>query len=167
MKFDDIVSQSWFKVMSMRLQGLVKQSLELYAESMMKPVNSVNDYGYVVFPVAKAYEGFLKEYFYQIGLITENMLKADHFRLGKALNPDLPIKYRDDGWVYDDISHTCGEEVAEVLWQAWKQGRNEVFHYDYMADDGVTLIEAEQKLTTIFGAMELVERCGVYLKQDE
>jgi hypothetical protein len=167
MNFEQINTFHWYSILSARVRLLVDESLDLYLQFRSKGQDQAKDYGFVVFPAAKAYEGFLKEYFFQMGLISEGMLRSDHFRLGKALNPDLPLRYRDEDWLYDDLIKACGEEVAEGLWRAWKEGRNQVFHYDYNAEDGLTLTQAEEKLQSLFTAMQMVEKCGSRQRKEE
>lgn len=48
----------------------------------------VSDYSYLVFTFAKAYEGFLKHLFLDLGLIHEEDFYGDDIRIGRILNPD-------------------------------------------------------------------------------
>lgn len=79
---------------------------------------SVSDYSFLVFNFSKAYEGFLKLLFLRMGLIRKREYEGDHWRVGKALSPNMHQ-------VYDRL----GPEMAERLWQTWKRGRNSVFHF--------------------------------------
>ncbi len=89
-----------------------------------------SDYSFVIFPFAKVYEGFLKKLFFQIGAISENQYNSDHWRVGKALNPQLEKELRHEESVYDRILNLPGGIIlADALWKAWKEGRNMVFHY--------------------------------------
>lgn len=90
----------------------------------------LHDYSFIVFPLAKAYEGFLKKWLFINHLIDENDYLSDHFRLGKALNPSIEKKFRGHDYVYDRIVANCSDpHLADRLWDAWKQCRNLVFHY--------------------------------------
>lgn len=113
------------------------------------------DFGYIVFPLAKAYEGFLKQVFYDLGLINRQQFAGEHFRIGKALNPNLPVRYR-SGWVYQEMVETCkGEELPLHLWEAWKHARNQVFHYfPGKLADAVTLPRARDLVMELSTAME-------------
>lgn len=115
-----------------------------------------NDYSFVVFPFAKVYEGFLKEFFYKIGAISEQQYHSDHWRVGKALNPQLEKELRHTESVYDRLVTRCngGTEVAETLWQAWKQGRNQLFHYFPGHYQPLSLAEARSIISEIKQAME-------------
>lgn len=89
-----------------------------------------NDYSFMVFPFAKVYEGFLKKLFFEIGAIDEHAFRNDRFRIGRALNPQLEKDLRHDESVYDRIADLCGgSELPELLWKAWKRGRNKIFHF--------------------------------------
>ncbi len=90
--------------------------------------DGISDYSFLVAPIAKAYEGYLKDFFLKIGLIDNNMYKSDRFRVGKALNPSLRYKRFS---IYQKLAKLDdqGEELAEILWDAWKEGRNETLHF--------------------------------------
>ncbi len=87
----------------------------------------ISDYSFIVFPFAKAYEGFLKKFLWDIGLITEDDYYGDEIRIGRLLNPN----YEDNSSVYGKVCGRSkdGKAVAQKLWDAWKRGRNTVFHY--------------------------------------
>jgi hypothetical protein len=90
--------------------------------------DSVSDFSFLVAPIAKAYEGFLKGFFLKLGIISPQDYESDRFRVGKTLNPSLRYKRFS---VYQKLADydEKGEELAETLWDAWKFGRNEIFHY--------------------------------------
>jgi hypothetical protein len=86
------------------------------------------DYSFLVFPYAKAYEGFLKQLFLDVGFISHLDYISDHFRLGKFLSPHLIVKL-DGRSLYLKIQQQSGDELAEKIWGVWKKERNEIFHY--------------------------------------
>ncbi len=88
----------------------------------------INDYSFLVAPMAKAYEGYLKDFFLRIGLIDKVTYTNDRFRVGKTLNPSLRYKRFS---IYQKLAEIddSGEELAELLWDAWKKGRNETLHF--------------------------------------
>ncbi|MBU4210748.1 hypothetical protein KKC08_02860 [Patescibacteria group bacterium] len=90
--------------------------------------DDIHDYSFIVASAAKAYEGHLKYFFLKINLIDKRVFSSDRFRVGKALNPSLRYKRFS---IYQKMSDmdSSGEELAEILWDAWKRGRNEIFHY--------------------------------------
>ncbi len=87
----------------------------------------ISDYSFIVFPFAKAYEGFLKRFFWDVGLITEEEYFGDEIRVGRLLNPN----YEDNTSIYKKVcGHVKGsKDIPKRLWNAWKRGRNAVFHY--------------------------------------
>ena len=94
----------------------------------LKINDSISDFSFLVSPIAKSYEGYLKDFFLKIGIISNQEYESDRFRVGKTLNPSLRYKRFS---VYQKLSDydDRGEELAEILWDAWKFGRNEIFHY--------------------------------------
>ena len=113
-----------------------------------------HDYSFVVFPAAKAYEGFLKKLFLDLNFITEEDYYGKHFRIGKALNPSLPREYRRKG-VYDKIVKYCqGESLADKLWEAWRLSRNLTFHWFPNEKNALTLAEAGQRVDMIISVID-------------
>lgn len=111
--------------------------------------SSVSDYSFVVFPFAKVYEGFLKKLFLQIGAITEKQYNSDHWRVGRALNPQLETNLRHES-VYDHLN----PQTAEVLWQAWKNGRNQIFHFWPGKNEPLSFEKAKVIINQLKNAME-------------
>lgn len=114
--------------------------------------NHINDYSFVVAPAAKAYEGYLKDFFLKLDIIDQYNYESDRFRVGKTLNPSL--RYRRFS-IYKKLAdlHQDGEELAEKLWTAWKQGRNEIFHYFPKNIKKLTREEAETRVNLILKAI--------------
>lgn len=90
---------------------------------------TISDYSFVVFPAAKAYEGFLKLFFWRMHLISDQEYQGRGWRVGRSFNPDIPRRFRDDDWIYDDVQQLCNPELAGHLWQMWLDGRNHLFHF--------------------------------------
>ena len=122
-----------------------------------------HDYSFVVFPAAKAYEGFLKKVFLDMKFITNEDYHGKRFRIGKALNPFLEKEYRNSESVYDKLVKYCrglpagrqGKELADKLWEAWTQGRNTVFHWFPDEKRAISFQEAEEKIKLIISAMDM------------
>ncbi len=91
--------------------------------------SSFHDYAFMVFPMAKAYEGFLKHYFVHLGILNDSHFRSRHFRIGRSFNPDLTKNLRDEVWLFDDVANHCGNELAREMWNMWVEGRNHTFHY--------------------------------------
>lgn len=144
------------------IKQLINQSLHLL-ESASTSTLSLSDYSYVVFPLAKAYEGFLKQLLFQLDLIPKHQLEGRHFRIGRSLNPDLPPKFKDDSWLFDDLERhfsKLGDDLlARDIWQAWSRGRNKLFHYFHNQENLISLPDAQSRidfiLNTIIRAHEL------------
>lgn len=119
----------------------------------------VQDFAFIVFPLAKAYEGFLRDYFFQAGLISSHDYEGKHYRIGRSFNPDLPPRLRNEWWIYDDVERMCSPEVARQMWQAWIDGRNHLFHYYPHEKYELTYEEAVQRVWQLIEAMEAALAC--------
>lgn len=109
------------------IKGLIQDGEHLLIECHSLS-GKVSDYSYLVFPFAKAYEGFLKRFFLDLGLIKEDEFYSDDIRIGRVLNPIfMKKKYS----VYSKLkkAELADPEMPQQLWEAWTRGRNQVFHY--------------------------------------
>ena len=132
-----------------------QQNLITDVETTLNKVDSnynIHDYSFFVAPIAKAYEGFLKDFFLKIGIISDSDYESERFRVGKTLNPSLRYKRFSVFQKLADI-HENGEELAENLWTAWKFGRNEIFHYFPNNSKDLTIDEAKERIEMILKAM--------------
>ena len=116
----------------------------------------------MVFPAAKAYEGFLKKLFLDLKFITEEDYYGKHFRIGKALNPSLPKELKREG-VYDKVVQYCqGHTLADDLWNTWRLSRNLVFHWFPDEKNTITLPEAGERIEMIIAAIdEAFKECKI------
>jgi hypothetical protein len=154
-------------ILDKHLMELMRQTLYLMEREARQPVVAeIVDYGFLVFSGAIVYEGFLKRFLYTLGLISATQLRSDNFRIGKALNPDLPERYRDDAYVYTHVEQLCSRKVAVHLWEAWKFGRNQVFHYDFLGKKNISFEQAEERLARFFEAMIAAAQCEKQIKRD-
>ena len=105
---------------------------------------------------------FLKDFFLKIGIINDNDYSSDRFRVGKTLNPSLRYKRLS---VYQKLSDfdQKGEELAETLWDAWKFGRNEIFHYFPDSYRNLSKNEAEDRINLLLRA---IIKASVFLEQN-
>lgn len=120
----------------------------------------ISDYSFLVSPISKAYEGFLKDFFLDLKVIDEFSYKSDRFRVGKTLNPSLRYKRFSIYQKLIDLDDK-GEELAEILWNAWKYGRNEIFHYFPNALKNLDRNEAEERIHLVLSA---IIKAGQFLK---
>ena len=113
-----------------------------------------DDYAFIIFPAAKAYEGFLKKMFLDLGFITKEDYFGKHFRIGKSLNPSLPKEIRSQE-VYGKIVNYCGgKDLAENLWETWRVCRNLTFHWFPNEKNAVTFEEAVDRVNMIISAID-------------
>lgn len=139
------------------MRDLMKSSFTLLEREKqhVEHGNSANhDYSFVVFPAAKAYEGFLKKLFFELKLITKQQYLGDRFRIGKSLNPHLAKRYQWD-WVYGRLVNYChGEALPIKMWETWKRGRNRIFHYFPDHHEFIDLAQAEELIQALIDSME-------------
>lgn len=152
----DITHQAWFSYLSIDQQNLATTAYALLEQGERE---QVSDYSYVVFPMAKAYEGFLKKYFFELGLISMQTYESRRFRVGRAFNPDLNSTQQDDLWIFDDVARMCGLALAREMWDAWIECRNQVFHYFPLQNRALSLAQADAKLQQLASVMEGAIRC--------
>lgn len=132
---------------------LLHEGLNLLRNARADTQGNFKDYSFVVFPFAKAYEGFLKQVFLDAHYITRRDYYSQYFRIGKVLSPNL-VRRLGNQSVYKKIHDRHGAELSEKIWQTWKKGRNEVFHYFPHNLHSLTFNEAEKIVLNILQTME-------------
>jgi hypothetical protein len=157
---EQLEERPWWNYLGEDLQKLIGTSefilsaVESWGGDLPGGRREFHDYSFVVFPAAKAYEGFLKKMFLDLGLITQDDYFGKHFRIGKALNPSLPVGLRNQG-VYDKlVKHCQGHELADKLWDTWRLSRNLVFHWFPNEKNAIDLPEAGRRVEMIIGAID-------------
>lgn len=125
----------------------------LIQDSALHKDQEPTDYSYLVFPYAKLYEGFLKDIFLDLGIISERDYSSDHFRIGKALSPNLARRLGRRS-AYGHIVERFGKDLATRLWHTWKHGRNLVFHYFPHNYRALTLEQARACVSLLVETME-------------
>ncbi len=156
-------SQLW-QYLSSGQRELVQQGFYLLEDFKAHvPAFAVTDYSFLIFPFAKAYEGFLKQLFLDMGFIKTWQYESDHLRIGKILSPGLVRMLRGRSVYGQLVQLDGGKELADRLWQVWKKGRNRVFHYFPHNLAAVTFADAEQTISEIIKVME--EAIGLYNKR--
>jgi hypothetical protein len=149
---EDVERTNAWKFMDPPMRDLVRQSFQLLQREEANQ-DFWHDYSFIIFPAAKAYEGFLKKLFFTLGFIKRQQYLGDRFRIGRALNPNLPKRYQWD-WVYGKLLEYCkGEQLPLRLWEAWKRGRNQTFHYMPEHRQMVALSEARDILVLLSEVM--------------
>lgn len=151
----NLSSKPWWSFLTPDQQASLSQSLTLLIdEESHKNPDRFSDYSFVVFPAAKAYEGFLKKLFLQLNLITPQDYSGEHFRIGKSLNPGLKNEHYSDH-VYTKLASYCGgDRLPQTLWRTWKQSRNLLFHWFPKEKNAITLFEARDRVQLIISSID-------------
>jgi len=145
-------SDFWF-YLSQNQKDLINEGLYLMNDVIKNHAYHFKDYSFLVFPFAKAYEGFLKQLFLDVKFISHLDYISDHLRLGKLLSPNLVNKLKERS-LYKKIKDKAGQELADKIWNAWKLGRNQVFHYYPHNLKALTFSQAENIIDNILLVME-------------
>src|SRR4030042_1779085 len=157
---ESLEKKVWWSYLGEDLQKLLKasefiqSSVKSWGADLPGGKREFDDYSFVVFPAAKAYEGFLKKMFLDLKFISEDDYYGKRCRIGKALNPSLPKDLRREG-VYDKIVKYCGGAgLADTLWETWRQSRNLVFHWFPNEKNAISLTEAGERIGMIIKAID-------------
>lgn len=161
---EKVIGSTWFLYLDEKQKKLVRNALTLHAREVNLD-SQFDDYSFLVFTMAKAYEGFLKKFLRDLNIISLKVYEGRRFRIGRALNPDVHPNQRDKYWLYDDISHMCGEPLARQMWETWLKCRNRVFHYFPKDDNTLTFGEAEEYLLLLIDSMQQAVECKMSLNK--
>ncbi|GIW64789.1 MAG: hypothetical protein KatS3mg092_0722 [Patescibacteria group bacterium] len=145
-------SDFWF-YLSKNQKDLINEGVYLMNDIIRDGAYNFKDYSFLVFPFAKAYEGFLKQLFKDIKFISHLDYISDHLRLGKLMSPNLVNKLGNRS-LYKKIKDKAGQELADKIWNCWKIGRNQVFHYYPHNLKALSFSEAENIIDQILTTME-------------
>lgn len=152
----------WWSYIHEDLQELLKESflmIKIFGkkdDKILKEIEDFHDFAFIVFPAAKAYEGFLKTLFLDLGFIDSEDYYGKRFRIGKALNPSLDTYLRQKESVYDKlVTYIGGRELADTLWETWKMARNLLFHWFPNEKNVVTFGEAKERVESILTTIDL------------
>lgn len=144
---------SYWDYLSPHQQDLIREGGFLYQEIFATNTYSFRDYSFIVFPFAKAFEGFIKKFLLDIGLITIEQYNSDHIRIGKLLSPERLNNRMYSSSIYTQLSDSIGSVTAEKLWLTWKYCRNQVFHYYPHNSKSIDLIGAKERIHMILTTM--------------
>jgi hypothetical protein len=129
MKATKVYPQDFWNYLSTPQQDLLIEGDYLKDQIIEDSEYSFKDYSFLVFPFAKAYEGFLKQVALDVKFISHLDYISNHFRLGKMLSPNMIEKLGESRSLYVHIERATNKEFAEEVWYTWKLHRNEIFHY--------------------------------------
>ncbi len=154
----NFTQENWYSYLTDWQVQLIEVTAKL-AEQHQSDQEELEDYSFLVFPMAKAYEGFLKKFFLDLKLIDRDTYEGRRFRIGRALNPDVSFNQRDKYWVYSSLEDICSPETARRLWDGWLHCRNKVFHF-FPKDQGLlTYQQAVEKIEELNLAMGAAVEC--------
>lgn len=144
----------WYQYLDECQKGLVDISLGLI--NKQEQLSDLQDFSFIVFSMAKTYEGFLKKVFFDLELISKQTYEGRRFRIGRALNPDIRNHQRDEDWLFDDVARRFGEPLARQLWDTWLICRNHVFHYFNDCKQALSFAEAVKRIEMMVDSMQSV-----------
>lgn len=150
---DELRNKLWWGYLEENQRDLLEQA-GILLEREEQAEGLFHDYAFIVFPAAKAYEGFLKKLFLDLGLIDQQQYESNHFRIGRALNPDLPQRFRDRDWVWQALTQLCQPGLPAFLWETWKSCRNLLFHWFPKHKNFITLEGAKGGLDLLIEAID-------------
>jgi len=151
-KTSDVYGEFW-QYLSQPQKDLILEGQYLINQVIKTHAHQFKDYSFLVFPFAKAYEGFLKQLFKDIKFISHLDYISDHLRLGKLMSPNL-INRLGERSLFKKISDKSGIELAEKIWDTWKMGRNQIFHYYPHNLKAISIREAEEIISKFIDTME-------------
>jgi len=156
---DDIYGKFW-DYLSQNQKDLILEGNFLMNQVIKENNYEFKDYSFLIFPFAKAYEGYLKQLFRDVRFLSRLDYISNHLRLGKLMSPNLADRLGDRS-LYVQIREHATKELADLIWDTWKIGRNQVFHYFPHNIKGVSFDEAEVIISQIITAMrEAYEQLG-------
>lgn len=151
---ENLKDKPWWGYLLENQQDLLILSFALIAREKQEPRETFHDYSFIVFPAAKAYEGFLKKLFLDLGFITTREYNGRSLRIGRSLNPALEKRLRGES-TYDKLAGFCqGRKLPDQLWYTWKQSRNLLFHWFPKHKNFVTLKQAQKRVEMIINAID-------------
>ncbi len=150
---------NWYLYLNKSQQNLIDTTVHFLKLAKADGNNPKYGYSFLIFSVAKVYEGFLKKILFDLHLTNKEAYESRRFRIGRALNPDVSFRQRDQWWLYDDVVKKCGEKTARQIWQAWLECRNKVFHYFPAHNKELSIKEAEAKIDQLTEAMAAALNC--------
>lgn len=133
-------------------KDLITEGQFLIDEVIVNQAYQFKDYSFLIFPFAKAYEGFLKQLFRDIKFISHLDYISNHLRLGKLMSPSLVGRLGERS-LYKKIKENASKELADRIWMTWESGRNQIFHYFPHNLKAVPFYEAKQIVEEILSTM--------------
>ena len=145
-------------------KDLIREGSYLYQEIYANNKYAFVDYSFVVFPFAKAYEGFLKKFLLEMRCIGEEQYNSDYIRLGRLLSPDLADTVGSS--IYSELASKVGDHLTDMIWNTWKFCRNQVFHYYPHNYKSLPLNEAENRVHMILKTIKYCHQALLSYQDD-
>lgn len=160
----ELQNKVWWSYVHEDLRELILESA-LLVDRVGSWNEKFHDYAFVVFSAAKAYEGFLKTLFLDLGFITTEEFYGKRFRIGKSLNPALEENRERDS-VYDRIVNFCGgKALADEMWETWRVSRNLLFHWFPDEKNAIDFVSAQNNVEKIINTIDLAfKECKIVRK---
>lgn len=149
---NDTYREFW-EYLSPPQRDLIQEGQYLMNDIIRHQSYHFKDYSFLVFPFSKAYEGFLKQLFKDTKFISHLDYISDHLRLGKLMSPQLADRLADRS-LYLKIVNASSPQLAEKIWQTWRIGRNELFHYYPHNIKAIPFAHVETVINTMLVVME-------------
>lgn len=159
-------SHTYWDYLSPHQRDLIREGSYIYQEIFIDGRYGFQDYSFIVFPFAKAFEGFIKQFLLDVRLINTAQYNSDHIRVGKLLSPEKHHYVRDDS-VYPKLIQIVGKDVADMIWMTWKYCRNQVFHYYPHNSKSLDLNEARERVHLILNTMTTCYKVLKHVQQKE
>jgi len=150
-------TSNFWQYLSQGQKDLILEGQYLMNDIIKDNAYQFKDYSFLVFPFAKAYEGFLKQTFKDARLISRLDYISDHLRLGKLMSPNLVNKLGERS-LYKKLEDKISKNFAEQIWKVWKHGRNQIFHYFPHNLRAIKFQEAALIIEEILRTMEEVHK---------
>ncbi len=151
-KVEDTYGEFW-EYLSQNQKDLFLEGNFLMNDIIRHTDYTFKDYSFLIFPYAKAYEGYLKKLFLDLKFISHLDYISDHLRLGKLMAPQL-VAHLGERSLYTKIKQKTTKETADLIWETWRVGRNQVFHYFPHNTRYVSFEEAEETVNRIIMTMK-------------
>jgi len=126
--------------MGNRLLKLRHDTEKLLREESMYSIH-LTDYSFVILPLAKCFEGFLKKLLIHLGLVKESLLVTDpYIAVNKYFNPK-----------HDSVSSLLKDNkrdksIPPLIYTVYQECRNNILHYDLHRNTSVNSYEDAQFL---------------------
>lgn len=151
-KPEDLYGDFWV-YLSKPQQNLILEGNYLMNNVIKQTAYTFQDYSFLVFPYAKAFEGYLKMIFFDAGFISHLDYISDHLRLGKLMSPNIADRLGERS-LYNKVKLNVNEALADMIWDGWRLGRNEIFHYFPHNLRSISITQAEGIVDQLIQTMQ-------------